>query len=85
MTRHLGAWSAGALVVANMIGSGAFTVSGFALAALGSPGLVLLGWLLGGAIATCGALSYGALGRRLPLSGGEYALLSRTVHPLAGF
>jgi len=85
VTRHLGAWSAGALVVANMIGSGAFTVSGFALAALGSPGLVLLAWLLGGAIATCGALSYGALGRRLPLSGGEYTLLSRAVHPLAGF
>jgi len=85
VTPRLGAWSAGALVVANMIGSGAFTVSGFALAALGEPGPVLLAWAIGGAIATCGALSYGALGRRLPISGGEYALLSRAVHPLAGF
>jgi len=85
VTRHLGAWSAGALVVANMIGSGAFTVSGFALAALGEPGPVLFAWLAGGAIATCGALCYGAAGRRLPISGGEYALLSRMVHPLAGF
>jgi amino acid transporter len=85
VTRHLGAWSAGALVVANMIGSGAFTVSGFALAALGEPGPVLLAWAVGGAIATAGALCYGALGRRLPLSGGEYALLSRAVSPLAGF
>jgi len=85
VTRRLGAWSAGALVVANMIGSGAFTVSGFALAALGEPAPVLLAWAVGGAIATCGALCYGALGRRLPVSGGEYALLSRAVHPLAGF
>ncbi|MEX2208105.1 MAG: amino acid permease [Myxococcota bacterium] len=85
MTRQLGAWSAGALVVANMVGSGAFTVSGFALAELGEPGPVLLAWAVGGAIATGGALCYGALGRRLPLSGGEYALLSRTVSPLAGF
>ncbi len=85
MTRPLGAWSAGALVIANMVGSGAFTISGFALAALGEPGPVLLAWAVGGAIATAGALCYGALGRRLPLSGGEYALLSRAVSPLAGF
>jgi APA family basic amino acid/polyamine antiporter len=68
-----------------MVGSGAFTVSGLALAALGSPGPVLLAWALGGVIAACGALSYGALGGRLPISGGEYTLLARTVHPLAGF
>ena len=85
MTRNLGAWSASALVVANMVGSGAFTVSGFALAEFGEPGPVLLAWAAGGAIATAGALCYGALGRWLPLSGGEYALLSRAVHPLAGF
>jgi APA family basic amino acid/polyamine antiporter len=40
---------------------------------------------VGGAIALCGALSYGALGRALPESGGEYLYLSRTLHPLAGF
>ncbi len=85
MTRRLGAWSAGALVVASMVGSGAFTVSGVALAELGEPGPVLLAWAVGGAIATAGALCYGALGQRLPLSGGEYALLSRAVSPLAGF
>ncbi len=85
MNRSLGAWSAGALVVANMVGSGAFTISGVALGLLGEPTLVLGAWAVGGAIATCGALCYGALGRRLPISGGEYALLSRAVSPLAGF
>jgi APA family basic amino acid/polyamine antiporter len=83
--RRLGLWSATALVIANMIGAGIFTTSGFALADLGSPAPVLLAWLVGGLFATCGALCYGALARRIPISGGEYTFLSRTIHPLAGF
>ncbi len=83
--RRLGLTSAAALVVANMIGAGVFTTSGFALGDLGRPEPVLLAWLVGGAIAMCGALSYGALARRIPRSGGEYTFLSETVHPLAGF
>jgi len=85
MRRRLGLGSAAALVVANMIGAGVFTTSGFALADLGRPQVVLLAWGVGGLIAACGALSYGALARRIPESGGEYTFLSRTVHPLAGF
>lgn len=83
--RTLGPGSASALVVASMIGAGVFTTSGFALADLGRREWVLLAWVVGGAIATCGALCYGALGRRIPESGGEYTFLSATVHPLAGF
>jgi len=73
------------LVVANMIGVGVFTTSGFALADLGSPPFVLLAWLVGGLLALAGALCYGALARRLPESGGEYTFLSVFVSPLAGF
>ena len=61
-----------------------FTTSGFALADLGRRDLVMLAWGIGGVLAMCGALSSGALARRIPESGGEYTLLSRTVHPLAG-
>lgn len=68
-----------------MIGVGVFTTSGYLLADLGHPNLVLLAWLVGGIIALCGALSYGALARRMPESGGEYYFLSRTIHPLIGF
>ena len=74
-----------ALVVGNMIGAGVFTTSGFALADLGSPGRVLAAWCVGGVLALCGALSYGALARLLPVSGGEYTYLSHNVHPAAGF
>jgi APA family basic amino acid/polyamine antiporter len=80
-----GHWTLVALVVANMIGAGVFTTSGFALADLGSPWRVLAAWLIGGLLALCGALSYGALARIVPESGGEYLYLSRAVHPIAGF
>jgi len=82
--RTLGLVSATALVVASMIGTGVFTTSGFALGDLKSPWIVLAAWVVGGVIASLGALSYGALARRIPESGGEYIFLSRTLHPLAG-
>jgi APA family basic amino acid/polyamine antiporter len=83
--RQLGLWSATALVVANMIGTGVFTTSGFLLADLRSPWIVLAAWTVGGVIALLGAISYGALARRIPESGGEYLFLSRTLHPAAGY
>ena len=73
------------VVVASMIGSGVFTTSGYSLAALGSPVRVLIAWCIGGVIALCGAVAYGELARRLPISGGEYLYLSRRLHPFAGF
>lgn len=73
------------LVIGNMIGAGVFTTSGFALADLGTPHRVMLGWLIGGLIALCGALSYGGLARRMTESGGEYLFLSRFIHPAVGF
>lgn len=83
--RLLGPWSASAVVVASMIGVGVFTTSGFALADLQSRPRVLAAWTLGGLFAACGTLSYGALARRFPQSGGEYHFLARILHPIAGF
>jgi len=82
---NLGLTSATALVVANMIGTGVFSTSGFLLADLGSPWLVMAAWAAGGLQAILGALCYGSLARRIPESGGEYAFLSRALHPAAGY
>lgn len=87
LTQHsgLGIATLSALVVANMIGAGVFTSSGYSIGDLGNPGRVMLAWWLCGVWAICGAIAYGALVARLPMSGGEYLFLSRFVHPSVGF
>ncbi|MFK7820897.1 MAG: APC family permease [Planctomycetaceae bacterium] len=83
--RPFGLWSCVALVVANMIGAGVYTSSGFAMGSVDNRAIVMVAWLVGGIIALCGAISYGGLARHMSESGGEYLFLTRTVHPLAGF
>lgn len=83
--RLLGPWSASAIVVASMIGVGLFTTSGYALADLGTRPRVLMAWAVGGLVACIGALSYAAIARRYPESGGEYHYLAKMLHPCAGF
>jgi amino acid transporter len=73
------------LVIGNMIGSAVYISSSYALGALEDGRLVLLAWAVGGVHAICGAVAYAALARRIVLSGGEYAFLSRFFHPLIGF
>lgn len=83
--KPFGLWSATFMVVANMIGAGIFTTSGYALADLGDRQFVMLAWAIGGLIAICGAVSYGQLAQRISESGGEYLFLSRLLHPAVGF
>ena len=73
------------LVVANTIGAGVYTTSGFALAALGTREAVIGVWFAASILALAGAVSFGALSRYLPHSGGEFLYLSRLMHPCAGF
>jgi APA family basic amino acid/polyamine antiporter len=73
------------LVIGNMIGTGVYVSSGYSLADLKDAKFVLLVWLIAGIHAMCGAVAYAAAARRLPVSGGEYAMLSRWVHPAIGF
>ncbi|MFP6904387.1 MAG: APC family permease [Verrucomicrobiota bacterium] len=82
---HVSLSSAVYLVVASMIGTGVFTSLGFQLLGIQSGFVILLLWLTGGLLAFCGAVSYAELSAALPRSGGEYHLLSRALHPLAGF
>jgi len=80
-----GFWSALFLVIANMIGTGIYTTTGFLVADLPASGGILMLWVLGGIAALGGALSYAALAKRYPRSGGEYHFLSQLYHPALGF
>jgi len=85
LKRELGAGSATILVIANMIGTGIFTTSGFIMEALGDPTTMLLCWFVGGALALSGALCYGELGAMFPSAGGEYVYLRESLGKLSGF
>jgi len=73
------------IVVANVIGAGIFTTTGYLMGYLGSAWLMLILWVVGGLIAFCGALSYSELGANYPEAGGEYTFISKLFHPLPGF
>ncbi|MDQ6699000.1 MAG: amino acid permease [Acidobacteriota bacterium] len=85
LLRQLGFFSATALVVSNMVGTGIFATTGFMAGDLGSARLILLVWFAGALFALCGALSYSELGINFPSSGGEYVYLTRAFGPAWGF
>lgn len=85
LLRQLGLFSATALVVSNMIGTGIFTGTGFLAGELGSTNLVFGIWVVGGVIAFLGAICYSELGINFPSSGGEYVYLTRAFGPAWGF
>jgi len=85
LPRKLKLFSLTNIVIGDMIGAGIFTTSGLLLAQLHDPILLLILWVVGGAIALSGALSYGELGARYPSAGGDYIFLSKLFSPLAGF
>ena len=80
--RSLGIWSATALVVGNMIGSGVFLLPA-SLAPFGAASL--LGWGLSTVGALLLALAFADLGRRYPICGGPYTFSRIAFGDFVGF
>jgi len=72
-------------VAGPMIGSGIFIVSADIARSVGSPGWLMMVWLITGIITIIGALSYGELAGMMPSVGGQYVYLRESYHPLLGF
>ena len=85
LSRNLGLFPVTNIVIANIIGAGIFTTSGFIMNYLGNPVLMLALWMIGGIIAFCGAIAFGELGATFPEAGGEYIFISKLFNPLLGF
>jgi APA family basic amino acid/polyamine antiporter len=83
--RELSLFDSTMLVVGSMIGSGIFIVSADIARTVGSPGYLLLVWIITGAITITAALSYGELAGMLPHAGGQYVYLREAYNPLIGF
>lgn len=73
------------LVAGSMIGSGIFIVSADIVKYVGSPGWLLLIWLITGFMTLTAALSYGELASMYPKAGGQYVYLKNAFNSLTGF
>jgi APA family basic amino acid/polyamine antiporter len=83
--RGLGLLDSTMLVAGSMIGSGIFIVSSIIARQVGSPGWLLVVWLVTGLLTLVAALSYGELAAMMPKAGGQYVYLREAFSPLWGF
>jgi basic amino acid/polyamine antiporter, APA family len=83
--KGLGLLDSTMLVAGSMIGSGIFLVSAIIAKQVGSPGWLLVVWLVTGVLTVMAALSYGELAAMMPKAGGQYVYLREAFSPLWGF
>jgi APA family basic amino acid/polyamine antiporter len=83
--RGLGLIDSTMLVAGSMIGSGIFIVSSIIARQVGSPGWLLVVWIVTGLLTLTAALSYGELAAMMPKAGGQYVYLREAFSPLWGF
>src|SRR4051812_1802200 len=83
--RGLGLWDSTMIVAGSMIGSGIFIVSSIIARQVGSPGWLLVVWIVTGLLTLMAALSYGELAAMMPKAGGQYVYLREAFSPLWGF
>jgi basic amino acid/polyamine antiporter, APA family len=83
--RAIGLFDGTMIVVGSMIGSGIFIVSADISRLTGSPGGLLLTWIITGVLTVTAALSSGELSGMFPRAGGQYVYLREAYAPLWGF
>src|SRR5213595_3136221 len=83
--RGLGLLDSTMIVAGSMIGSGIFIVSADIARQVGSPGCLLVGWIITGLLTVTAALSYGELAAMMPKAGGQYVYLREAYSPFWGF
>lgn len=81
----LGLFDGTMIVAGSMIGSGIFIVSADIMRNVGSPGWLIVVWLITGFMTITAALSYGELSGMFPRAGGQYVYLKEAYNPLIGF
>jgi basic amino acid/polyamine antiporter, APA family len=72
LAKKIGFWSATAIIIGSMIGSGVFMKPASMAAQLGSPVWLTVVWVIAGLFSLFGALIYAELGAMIPETGGIY-------------
>ncbi len=83
--RTLGPFSAGALIVGSIIGTGIFFYVSDVGNLLRNPPLILSAWAIGGIVALVGSFCLAELAATYPETGGTYVYLRRAFGPFIGF
>ncbi|MBI4648162.1 MAG: amino acid permease [Bacteroidia bacterium] len=83
--RSLSLFDSTAIVAGSMIGSGIFIVSTEMSRTLGSPGWLLIAWIITGILTIFAVLSYGELACLMPKAGGQYVYLREAYNPFCAF
>ena len=83
--KSLNLFDSTAIVMGSMIGSGVFIVGADIARQVGSPGWLIMTWVITGFLTVFAALSYGELAGMFPHAGGQYVYLRKAYNPLTGF
>lgn len=83
--KGLGLLDTAAITAGGMIGSGIFVVSQDVAARVGSPGWLLVVWVITGVMTVLCSLAYFELAAMFPQAGGQYVYLREAYGPLWGF
>ncbi|MBI4551688.1 MAG: amino acid permease [Candidatus Latescibacteria bacterium] len=85
LARDLGLLGATTVIIGGIIGSGIFGAPAGIAKQLGSPGLMMLVWVVGGILSFCGAVCFAELGAMMPRTGGQLIYLRQVYPPIIAF
>src|SRR5262245_4749171 len=85
LLRALGPWTATAVVVGTVIGSGVFVKPRPVAEGVQFFGLAALVWVVGGVLTMLGALTYAEVVALFPRAGGNYVILREAYGRIFGF
>lgn len=85
LVRGLTLVDAASIVVGSIIGTGVFLKTSTMSSLVGTPGMVLIIWVVAGLLSLAGALAYAELGTMMPDAGGEYVYLKKGYGDLWAF
>ncbi len=85
LKKNIGLWSATAIVIGSVIGSGIFMKPATMAAQLGSPPLLIAVWIVAGIVSLFGGMVFAELGAMFPETGGQYVYLQRMYGDFIAF
>jgi amino acid transporter len=85
LKKSISLFTACAIIIGTIIGSGIFISPNSVLEDAGSPGIALIVWVVAGLISLTGAICYTELGTIIQTSGGDYIYINESYGDLMSF